>query len=312
MDACGLVRGLCLAAGLAAPAAGGELFSDDEIAAVMARRAPLIEGVVTEDIPAGLPREKRAGTAGIGVAFVLRGPNPLSFYADPAARKVVVPGDTVMFLDDLVTVLAWFDAHGCRREWIQSYLWGLFRDGEPLPRPLAAFAIDRAATVADTEVDRSATQRYNGILLYLLAHEVGHLVLGHAAGLGGAASQAQEIAADGFALDWFAGVGMPPIDMADYFVAARWLDPTGPAAAKGTHPVTPGRLRAIADRLAKEPDSFTRVFADPARGRELVLQAASELAQVADLLSDEGMVTVAPMGLARDFPLSRLATACPS
>jgi hypothetical protein len=312
MGARTLVFGACLAAGLAGPAAADGLFSDAEITAVLARRAPLIAGVVTEDIPSALPREARAGTAGIGVAFVLHGPNPLSFYADPAARNVVVPGDTVLFLDDLVTVAAWFDAHGCRREWIQSYLWALLRDGEPLPRPLAAFAIDRAATVADAAVDESATKGYNGMLLYLLAHEIGHLVLGHAAGLTGAASQAQEIAADGFALDYFAAVGMPPIDMADYFVAARWLDPTGPEAALGTHPVTPGRLRAIADRLRSEPDSFTRVFADPARGRVLVLQAAAQLAQVAELLADEGMVTVAPMGLARDFPVSRLATACPS
>jgi hypothetical protein len=165
MHAAGVVRGLCLAAGLAAPAAGAELFSDEEIAVVLGRRAPLIEAVVTEDIPEGLPREKRAGTAGIGVAFVLRGPNPLSFYADPAAREVVVPGDTVLFLDDLVTVTAWFDAHGCRREWIQSYLRALLRDGEPLPRPLAAFAIDRAATVANAAVDASATKGYNGTQL---------------------------------------------------------------------------------------------------------------------------------------------------
>ena len=316
MLSCGMRRGVLLLGGwlaavLAGPATADGLFSDAEIATVMARRAPLIAGVVTEDIPSALPRAERAGLAGIGVAFVPHGPNPLSFYADPAARKVVVPGETVLFLDDLVTVAAWFDAHGCRREWIQSYLWGLLREGDPLPRPLTAFAIDRAATVADAAVDRSATQGYNGILLYLLAHEVGHLALGHAAGLTGAASQAQEIAADGFALDYFAAVGMPPIDMADYFVAARWLDPTGAAAALGTHPVTPGRLRAIADRLAAEPDAFTRVFSDPARGHALVLQAAAQLGEIAGLLSDEGTITVVPLGLARDFPLSRLGSACP-
>ena len=305
-----LVLALVLAAGPAA--AQRALYPDERLVRAAEQMGPSIRLVVSEDIPAALPRERRAGMADVDVAFVARADQPLGFFSDLGTRTVVVPVESLVFVDELSVLTAWFEARDCRGEYIQTYLWALLRDGAPLPGPMEAFGVDYDAALENPFVTDVSNQIFNSVVLFVLAHEVGHLMLGHEGGLTGAASQAQEIAADGFALDYFAAVGMPPIDMADYFVAARWLDPTGPATALGTHPVTPGRLRAIADRLLSAPDSFTRVFADPARGRELVLQAAAQLSQVAELLADEGMITVAPMGLARDFPVSRLATACPS
>ena len=288
------------------------LFTDAEIAAAIQRRGPAIEGAIAEDIPAMLPREKRAGTAGIRVEFVARGPHPLSIFSDPATRRIIVPMETVLFIDDFATATAWFDERGCERGYIQTYLSALLRGGEPLPRPLEAFAIDRETALSETSVDDLSSKGYHGMLLFLFAHEMGHVVLGHAVGLTGEASQAQEIAADGFALDYFEGAGAPPIDMAEYFVAARWLDPTGTAATAASHPVSTGRLRAIAERLSADPRAFARAFADPEEGVELTLGVARDMTTVADLLSEEWMVSVMPMALARDFPLSRLATACPS
>jgi hypothetical protein len=297
----------------AVPAAAQRaLFADAEIAAAIERRGPLIEGAIAEDIPAMLPREKRAGTAGIRVEFVVRGPHPLSIFSDPASRRIIVPMETVLFIDDFATVTAWFDERGCERGYIQTYLSALLQAGEPLPRPLDAFAIDRATALADASVDDLSGKGYHGMLLFLFAHEMGHVVLGHSVGLTGEASQAQEIAADAFALDYFEGAGAPPIDMAEYFVAARWLDPTGAAAAAASHPVSTGRLRAIAARLSAAPRVFARAFADPEEGVELTLGIARDMTTVADLLSEDWMVSVMPMALARDFPLSRLATACPS
>ena len=100
--------------------------------------------------------------------------------------------------------------------------------------------------------------------------------------------------------------------MVDYFVAARWLDPTGTAVAAGTHPVTTGRLSAIAERLAADPRAFAQGLRGSWEGAELTLGVARDMTRVADLLTEEWMVSVMPMGLARDFPLSRLATACAS
>jgi hypothetical protein len=271
----------------------------------------LIVSAVTEEIPRSLPREKRVGSDMLAVAFELRGPHPLSIFSDPSAHTVIVPLETVLFIDQLAVVLAWFYANDCPRQYVQTYLWALLREHKPLPAPLAAFDVDEASAIAHPWMNQQLTQIYNGILHFLLAHEVGHVMLGHVPGLSGAASQAQEIAADSFALDRFAVIGLPPIDIVEYFVAARWLDPVGDAAAMGTHPVTPGRLRAIADRLASDPDAFTSAFLDPARGRQLNLDASAQIAMLADLMSDDGVITVAPVGLGSDFPLSRLATACP-
>ena len=300
------------AALLGSPTAAQELYSDVAIDAARQRRGPILELIVIEDIPNALPRARRAGVAGIGIEFIDRGPHPLSFASHPASRTVIVPIESVLFLDDLATATEWFQARGCRWEYIQSYLSALLLERRTLPPPLEAFAIDRDTALADPAVNDASTNTYNIILVFLLAHEMGHLVLGHSPGLTGEASQAQEIAADAFALDLFTANATPPVHMVDYFLAARWLDPTGTAVAAGTHPVTPGRLRALADRLAAHPDAFAPAFDDPGRGAEVTRDLARQLRMLADLSTPEAMITLVPGGLARDFPLSRLATACPT
>jgi len=148
-------------------------------------------------------------------------------------------------------------------------------------------------------------------ILFIMAHEVGHIVLRHRGGLKGAASQQQEIEADSFALDHFAAIGATPAGMAIYFLAVRWHDPLAATASYGTHPVSPQRIDSIAERMVANPDAFS--FAEPNRqlGRAQALSMANDLRTIARLSSDDGMLTILPKGLARDFPLSRMQAACP-
>lgn len=107
-------------------------------------------------------------------------------------------------------------------------------------------------------------------------------------------------------------VGRWPLYIHVYFLAARSLDPTGAAVALGSHPVTPRRIRAVADRLAADQDIYAQAFDDPEQGREQLLRFASELARLADDLTDEAMVTHFLRSGAQEFPLSNLTKACPA
>ena len=292
--------------------AGAQMYDDATLLAAWEQTGDNITLMITEDIAAVVPESMRARAARIGVVFEARAAHPLYFYARPDAGTVHVPIASVRFVDDLATLVAWVDRKGCAPEYVQTYLWALLREGRALPPPLAAFGIDRDAALADPWVNDVSGKILKSALFFIFAHEVGHLLLGHTGGLEGADSQAQEIAADAFALDRFAALGTPPAGIVLYFMATRWLEPGAAAAGDITHPVSPDRLRAVADRLAADPAAFSFSEPDPAAGRARVETFAAEFRTMADMMAGDAMLTLLPAGLSRDFPVARLAAACPS
>ena len=219
--------------------------------------------------------------------------------------------ESIRFIDDLSVTFAYFERRGCSSEYLHTYLWALLRDYQPLPPPLVAFSIDKNAALADQFVNDVSNKIFNSTILFILAHEVGHILAGHVGDLSGSASQLQEIAADSFALDHFASIGAPPVGVTIYFLASRWSDPIGAAAVSHTHPTSPEQIAAVAERLAQQPKAFSFAEPDPERGARLVLRIADNLRSIAKVSSREQMLTVLPHGLKRDFPLSRLPSACP-
>jgi hypothetical protein len=295
---------------LAALPARAQLYGEDELASARRQSARVAE-MLTEEVPATLPRGERARAASIRPAFPVRlGGHPLGVFAEPARNTVHVPLETLRFLDDFALLLGWDNVRGCQSEYIDSYLYALLREGRRLDPPLTAFGIDREAAIADAQVDFLGQAILKSQMFFLLAHEIGHILLGHDPRAGGAASQAQELAADAFALDRFAALGTAPLGMAAYFYAARYLDPTGAASEMGSHPVFSDRLTALADRLASEPEAFSFAEPEPAQAQETVLYVAGELRRMAMLGGDDDMLDVLPQALLRDYPLSRLGEAC--
>lgn len=294
-----------------AGAASAPLYEDAVLEQAHRKMGRNIELMVTEDIVGKVRRSMRPQAAAISVQFVLRGPNPLAFWSDPVNKVVYVPMESIRFIDDLAILQAWFERQGCNAAYIHSYLWALLRQQRPLPSPLAAFGVSRERALADPYVDDVSGKILKSSVLFVLAHEVGHILLGHRGGLMGSASRRQEREADDFALDHFAAIGAPPAGMVYYFVAGRWRDPVGTAASQGTHPVSPERIGAIADRLAQDPRAFSFAEPNPERGRQQVISIARDMQKVAELSSDDRLLTLLPMGLEAEFPLSRLRTACP-
>lgn len=288
-------------------------YTDAELQRVRERAVPSIRSVLEEDIVGNLPREARARAARIRLAFPEEGPGPLAFYAEPATGTIHMPLASIRFFDDMATVFAWFESRGCEPGYVQSYLWALLREGRPLPSPLRAFAIDREAAFADPYTFDLSGKIVSSGIQFILAHEVGHLLLDHAPGVAGEASRRQEAEADRFALDHFARLGGSPMGVFWYYMLAWWRDPVGDAArSAGTHPVSPERIAALARRLAEAPMDFAHAEADPEREAGLVGQLAAMTAELARMIDDDGMLTLMPLTLERDFPPSRLDRVCPS
>jgi hypothetical protein len=290
--------------------AQAQLYSDDELASAR-RQSVNVARMLTEDIVATLPRAERARAASVRAEFPVRvDGNPLGMFAQPATGTVFVPLETLRFLDDYGVLLAWDNLHGCESGFIDTYLYALLREGRSLPPPLTAFGIDRDAALADPAIDGLSADILKTQVFFLLSHELGHILLGHETGVHGAESRRQELEADDFALDRFAALGTVPLGMASWFYAARYVDPTGVAVAAATHPVFSERLRAVADRLARDADDFSFAEPDFPAARKRVAYVVNELHHLARLGEDEEMLTLLPQGLLSQFPLSGLATAC--
>ena len=304
---------VALILGVWAMAAHAQLYTDAELQRVQERAVPNLIKVFDEDIIANLPRDQRARAAQVRIEFPEVGPSPLAFYADPTSDTIYMPLTSIRFFDDIATLFAWVEARSCDPEAVQAYLWRKLQLHEPLPAPLKAFNVDRDTAFADPFTDNVSAKIYSSGLQFILAHELGHLLLDHRLGLTGDESQAQEIAADDFALDHFARLGGQPMGVFWYFMAAWWFDPTNAEdLASYSHPVSPARIARLGTRLVEDPMSFAHAEVDPAREAELARQIGGMVLELSVMIDENGMLAAMPLLMEDAWPASRFATACPS
>ena len=288
------------------------VYSPAEIQRVRERTVPSIQSVMWQDIVPRLPSEYRARASDVKLIFPERGPGPMSFYAAPARQEIHLPLTSLRFYDDIATLHAWFESRSCPQEYIQTYLAALLRADENLPAPLVAFGLDRDKLFADNYTYDLSGKIFSSGVQFLLAHELGHILLDHRTGIEGAESQRQETEADTFALDHFARLGGNPMGIFWYYQAAWWHDP---ASEKGrrenTHPVSAERIRAMAERLIDSPDEFAHGEADPAREAKLISQLGMMTAAFADLIDDDSFLNWIAPAMFNDYPVSNLRHSCP-
>ncbi len=306
-----MLKPLALLCCIAAPASA-ELYTKQELTDARERYGANIIAMITQDLVRKVPREMRPDAAKITVKLTDEMGHPLSFFSQAERKIIYVPMKSVRFIDDLATTQTWFDARGCDPLPIATYLWALLRERRDLPPPMEAFNIDREAARADDFVWDVSGKVLKTALMFIFAHEIGHILLGHNGNRAGAEGQAQELAADAFAMDQFAAIGTNPGGVALYFFAGRWLDPVGEAKQQNTHPIASERMMGVAERLANEPDSFAFSEKNALMAKLGVLSLASNILGIAQLSADDKMLTLLPEGLSRDYPVSRLSSACPS
>ncbi len=288
------------------------VYSPADMQRVRERAIPSIQAVMWRDIVPRLPEQFRSRASSVKLIFPERGPGPMSFYAAPAKREITLPLTSLRFYDDIATLHAWFESRNCPQEYIQTYLAALLRSDENLPAPLVAFGLDHDRLFADSYTYDLSGKIFSSGVQFLLAHELGHILLDHRTGIGGVESQRQEAEADAFALDHFARLGGNPMGIFWYYQAAWWHDP---ASEKGrrenTHPVSAERIRAMAARLINDPDDFAHGEVNPAREAKLISQLGMMTAAFADLIDDDSFLTWVAPTMFSDFPLSNLRHSCP-
>ena len=291
--------------------ANADLYDPATLADLRHRLEPRITSTVHQDIAMQLPRHVRPAVAAITVKVTRKGSSPLDFHAIPATGTIVVPAESVRFLDDVATLQAYFIANGCDPGFPASYLSLTLGEARQMPNPLAAFGIDRKAAHADPNVGDVSLREHQTMIFFILAHEVGHVLLGHNGPVDPAESQRREIEADAVALNVFAELGEVPAGLPTLFMTSMWLDPSALGAAASSHPLSYARLQAVADRLDAEPGAFAARQSDPVVFQEVVLGIGDRMRQIASLMRDGNGFEALRAGLPQRYPARQFATACP-
>ncbi len=282
----GLAALLLVSAADAAP----ELYDDAELSADTGRLAARTEFLLESGLRDFMTAEERLATDGVEVVHPLRGAGPLAFKFVPIAGEapvIVAPAATLRFVEDLSTAYAFRALHRLSLEPVDEYLAMLkhrperFPGARP-PPPLPALGVPPRIWETDKAVDDLSLRFRNTAWAFLLAHELGHLRLGHAERPASAAdSQSREEAADAFAVDllsrsdtipmgailWLqASAGYQPsrADFASDAAYENWL------RTEASHPVNGARLRHLGRLMRDE----ARRAADPNAAETLDFIAA--------------------------------------
>jgi hypothetical protein len=256
--------------------------------------------------PVLLPEEKEA-LAEMEIQFPLVGEddtqnNPLAFYATSNPPTVIMPIQSLKFLDDLSIAYAWLWVNSYELETVTDYVAMLkyhkedFLNGK-FPPPLVALRIPDNA-IENPEVDELALRFFNSARAFILAHELGHIYHRHPGNnrVPFETSQNNEEEADLFALDIMARTSTIPMGSYLFFlVLAHWdnnLSDFQNSAewqaylAGSTHPLTARRMNVMGSYLSKSADSFTQNEPDPTVALDVIDFIANGMADIADLLED--------------------------
>lgn len=193
---------------------------------------------------------------------------PLAFYTPYQGRRVILPVLSLKFLDDLCTAYAWLQINGYDLQTISEYTavlrYARTRKND-FPSPLPTLGIP-ADALADPEVNALALRHFVTARIFILLHEMGHILYRHSADSSDA-SQANEQQADRFAIRVMQRTGLEPFGMLVFFVAdAHWS--SGPDKVVRTHPLSGARIKALAasienPAIAKQMSRFGQLLDDP-------------------------------------------------
>jgi hypothetical protein len=273
-----------------------------------------------------LTQDELKAVHGVSLRIPLRHEDdPFAYFVSGAPPAITISVSSIKFLDDLSIALAWLDRHRFSIEVIPWYASVLkYRDssefpGGRYPLPLDALAIPDDA-LADAAVDQLAQKLLKSAVLFMLAHEIGHIIhrhRGNGPGVPRADWQENELAADRFAMRFFREVGIAPVGIVPFFLAAAHLVPhradfesdclwTEYLDARAAHPFTGHRVRTLANELRRTPAEFTHREPNRGTAAQRVHIAADQIEGVAPLLDDPDLQRyTAEVG--RRIPLSELA-----
>ena len=269
-----------------------------------------------------LTAEERARVGAVTLELPLRhDDDPLTFRADAPPPVITMSVASIKFLDDVAIAMSWLVEKGYSVETIAYYAAVLkYRSASELPNgrhapPLAALGIPDDA-LADRKVDDASQKILKSAIVYILAHEMGHVLHGHRVDVSVEERQRQEAEADRSALDLYRRIGTPPLGtMATFFLWTHLGTHRGDFESEeawrghlrrsATHPMSSARLRAVAAQMRQQPDAY--IHAEPRRDAALRAMAIvpSQLDSIATLLDDPDLAAHARVVGTR-IPLQQL------
>lgn len=210
--------------------------------------------------------------------------HPMNFYAARGGR-VVLPLSSVRLVSDLTLAVAWLNRHRLPEKKVFDYAAMLaFRGPAPdnvRKLPLAALGIPDEAQ-DDPEVDGLFQKLYGDTMVFIMAHELGHIFHDHSANVSVEQSRRQESEADSFAIELMARMHAPPVGIVFYFNMAAPFE----CPARSTHPMSGQRIERLTAALRSNARLFAADKPSPQREMQLIESVALGLGQVAQLLDD--------------------------
>lgn len=210
--------------------------------------------------------------------------HPMNFYAAQGGR-VVLPLSSVRMVSDLTLAVAWLNRHRLPEKKVFDYAAMLaFRGPAPdgvRALPLAALGVPDGAQ-DDPEVDGLFQKLYGDAMVFIMAHELGHLFHRHSANVGLEQSRQQESEADAFAVELMARMHAPPVGIVFYFNMVAPFE----CPARSTHPMSGARIERLAAALRDNGPLFVQDKPSPQRELLLLESVVQGLLQVATLLDD--------------------------
>ncbi|MGE5150359.1 MAG: M48 family metalloprotease [Rhodospirillaceae bacterium] len=210
--------------------------------------------------------------------------HPMNFYAAQGSR-VVLPLSSVKMVSDLTVAVAWLNRHRLPEKKVFDYAAMLaFRGPAPdgvRALPLAALGVPDKA-LDEPEVEGLFQKLYGDAMVFIMAHELGHLFHHHSATVNLDQSRRQESEADAFAVELMARMHAPPIGIVFYFNMVAPFE----CPARSTHPMSGARIERLAAVLRDHGPLFVQDKPSPQRELLLLESVVQGLLQVAKLLDD--------------------------
>ncbi|HEY4168609.1 MAG TPA: M48 family metalloprotease [Reyranella sp.] len=210
--------------------------------------------------------------------------HPMNFYAAQGGR-VVLPLSSVRMVSDLTLAVAWLNRHRLPEKKVFDYAAMLaFRGPAPdgvRALPLAALGVPDGAQ-DEPEVADLFQKLYGDAMVFIMAHELGHLFHRHSANVGLERSRQQESEADAFAVELMARLHAPPVGIVFYFNMVAPFE----CPARSTHPMSGARIERLAAALRDNGPLFVQDKPSPQRELLLLESVVQGLLQVAKLLDD--------------------------
>ncbi len=286
------------------------IYSAEQLSYWQTRYAPNLVWNFEDLILKKLARNERANAFGVRLEFPLIpdegfSNSPFSFYASVLDKVVYAPISSIKFIDDLSIAYSWLVGNGFSTESLIDYIFCLkygsnrFAGGK-IPSPLKVLHIPGNA-LDNQLIDDNSQKVLKSIVVWILSHELAHIVYNHPSyeSVTHAQSQQFETDADSFATNMFKRIGTAPLGMillfmvftsfylnkGDFVLEKDWND----YLRNSTHPFSNERLNSIASEFINSPNEFIDAEPNKIRAKQIVESIGNEAKEIVDLIRSPKM-----------------------